>query len=284
MTGYAAYLRVYEPLTALPPRERRRWADYVAQQRAPRPSADLEHQASLAAVLAVPPRVVPAGDVEHAYVQQIEAVTYICPWRLRLRCWEALEAFRSQLPDEIADAFVPPAVADAAEQDHLRWQTEHPDVRAPILTSTWQVPIPWFVLFEADERRLTLGTGAATAASPTTGVDRALVYLTAMSRARRRLARALAVVRRTFEQGPAVDGLEELGRWLEEFHPHSVVELDYGGLVHLVDDGTLTEDSSVADMAKALVHLSAGRAADAVTLYEAVADRWRSIASAEQAN
>ncbi len=282
MTGYAAYLRVYEPLTALPERERRWWAQYVTQQRAPRPSADLEHRATLSAVLAVPPRVAPVGDIDHAYVQQVDGVTYVCPWRLRLRCWQALETFRSQLPDEIADAFVPPAVAEAAEQDHADWEAEHPDVRAPILTSTWQVPIPWFVLFEADERRLTLG-GVPTAA-PKTGVERALVYLTAMSRARRRLARGLAVVRRTFEQGPAVDGLEELGRWLEEFHPHSLVELDYGGLVHLVDDGTLTGDTSVADIGTALAHLSAARAADAVALYEAVADRWRAIAAVEQAN
>ena len=42
-----------------------------------------------------------------------------------------------------------------------------------------------------------------------------------------------------------------MARWLEEFHPHSLVELDYGGLVHLMDDETLQADESVAELAAA---------------------------------
>jgi len=42
--------------------------------------------------------------------------------------------------------------------------------------------------------------------------------------------------------------LEEIGRWLEEFHPHSLVELDYGGLVQLLDDDALRADQSVAEV------------------------------------
>ena len=41
-------------------------------------------------------------------------------------------------------------------------------------------------------------------------------------------------------------GLVRVGRWLEEIHPHSLVELDYGGLVHLASDDALCGDQSVA--------------------------------------
>ena len=93
------------------------------------------------------------------------------------------------------------------------------------------------------------------------GLDRALVYLTAMSRARRRVARALHIVRKVFDDGPASAAIEEIARWLEEFHPHSLVELDYGGLVHLLDDETLSADTSVAEIAEALERLSERRRA-----------------------
>jgi hypothetical protein len=111
-----------------------------------------------------------------------------------------------------------------------------------------------------------------------------MVYLTAMSRARRRIAKALRVVQRVFGDGPATGSIEDIGRWLEEFHPHSLVELDYGGLVHLVSDDLLSEDLSVADVNEALERLIAGDLPGAGQCYERVISRWRSIASLEHAN
>jgi hypothetical protein len=105
-----------------------------------------------------------------------------------------------------------------------------------------------------------------------------------MSRARRRIAKALRVVRRVFGEGPATGAIEEVGRWLEDFHPHSLVELDYGGLVHLVDDEALSEDTSVADVNEALERLTAGDLPAAGQCYERVVSRWRSVAALEHAN
>jgi hypothetical protein len=154
------------------------------------------------------------------------------------------------------------------------------------------VPLRWLTLFEPGERRLVLGPRveryAAVGGAPGPGrpadLSRCLVYVTAMSRARRRLARTLAVVRRMLEDGPIVAGIEDLGRWLEAFHPHSLVELDYGGLVHLVDDDALRDDQSVADIAESVAALGRGDAAGATAGYERVVSRWRSIASVESAN
>jgi hypothetical protein len=286
MTGYTAHLRVYEPLAALPDAERARWQAYVEAGTAPsRPVLMArEHDRAVAATLAVPPRLDVASGVEEAYVRHHDGLSYVCPWRLQIRAWEALTEFRSGLPDELSDAFVPGAVAEAAEMEYDGWLATHPDESVGILTSTWQVPVPWFALFEAEERRLVLGERRAAGAPAQTGLDRALVYLTQMSRARRRAAKALAVVRRAFADGPAVDALEELARWLEEFHPHSLVELDYGGLVHLVDDETLSEDASVAQVAESLEMLSAGDVESASAAYGEVVERWRRLAALEHAN
>ena len=83
-------------------------------------------------------------------------------------------------------------------------------------------------------------------------------YVAPMSAARRRTARALATLRRALPEAPTVAGLEQLGRWLEDFHPHSRVELDYAGLVDLLTDEELREDVSVADIAESLTALSEG--------------------------
>src|SRR4051812_14581722 len=286
MTGHAPYLRVYEPLAALPDAERARWHAYVEAGTAPsRPVLMAREQdRAVAATLAAPPRLDVGTGADEAYVRHLDGLTYICPWRLQVRTWDALTDFRAGLPDELSDAFVPGTAAEAAEMAYDAWLAAHPDESVGILTSTWQVPVPWFALFEAEERRLVLGKRRAAGAPAQTGLDRALVYLTAMSRARRRAAKALAVVQRALGEGPAVDALDEIGRWLEEFHPHSLVELDYGGLVHLLDDDDLSADASVGDVAPSPDPLSKGDGARAGELYEAGGGRWGAVAALERAN
>jgi hypothetical protein len=284
--GYAAHLRVYEPLSGLPDAERTRWHHYIeGGSVASRPvQMAREHEVALSAVLSVPPRLDLSDGVDHAYVRHLDGLTYVCPWRLQLRAWDALDSFRTQLPDELSEAFFPATLASAAEDARDAWVAIHPDVRPGILTETWQVPVPWFVPFDADERRLVLGERRTGGAGAVNGLDRALVYLTAMSRARRRVARALHIVRKVFDEGPASGAIEEVGRWLEEFHPHSLVELDYGGLVHLLDDETLSADTSVAEIAEALERLANGDVQASGECYEKVVNRWRAIAALEHAN
>ena len=277
---YAAYLRVYEPLAAFEPGERAHWEDYAAAGSAPRRSAggELEHALGLSALLTAPPRV-PATEREQAFVLREDGVTYVCPWRTRLRSWEALADFREGLPEPLADAFVPRTLADTAAVDLVRWRIDHPERRSHMLTSTWQVPLRWFVLFSGDERRLVLGRRAAPGRA-----ERALFYVTPMTRARRRLARALAVLRRTLEDGAVSEGVADLGRWLEEFHPRSLVELDYGGLVDLLDDDTLRADTSAQDIADALTALADSDEVAAATAYSSVVERMRSLQAREAAN
>ena len=171
-----------------------------------------------------------------------------------------------------------------------RWREASPDRFSHVLTSTWQVPPRWFVLVEAGERQMTLGDHDASRRPAGNGrvaarrSGRELVYRTAMSRARRRTARALAVLRRTLDEEAVTVGVEDLGRWLEEFHPRSMVELDYGHLVHLVNDDALSADESAADIAEALAGLADGDHARAATSYRRVTTRMTQLQSVESAN
>jgi hypothetical protein len=136
--GYAAHLRVYEPLSGLPETERERWQAYIAAgDVASRPQQMLrEHQVALAAVLAIPPRLDLSDGSEHAYVRELDGLTYVCPWRLQVRAWDALDSFRSQLPDELRDAFFPAALSAAAEDARDVWRANNPQLKAGILTAT----------------------------------------------------------------------------------------------------------------------------------------------------
>ncbi len=274
---YAAALRVYEPLAAFPDAARERWRAYASSGQAPSTGRGpaLERAAGLAALLGLPPRVVPDLP-EHAYVTEVEGITLVCPWRTRQRSWAALARTRAALPESLVETWVPPGLADRAADDLERWRTEHPEEHVHVLSSTWQVPLHWFVLVDAQERQVTAGPAGG-------GADgRALLYRTEMSRARRRTARALAVLRRTVDAS-ATSGVEELARWLEEFHPRSLVELDYGGLVHLLDDEALLEDESARDVAAALAALGEGQGDAAQTAYARVSGRMKALQAVESA-
>jgi hypothetical protein len=286
MTAYAAHLRVYEPLAAFDGQERAHWEAYLRDGTASGRAAGVaaERAAALRALVGARPAVVPQLP-EHAFVTELDGVTLLCPWQTRARSLEALEDFRARLVDPVAEAFVPGPLADALDAE-LQDSRGHGPLRPHVLSCTWQVPLRWFVLVEADERSVSLGAPAPTTGGTrrTTVTGRELVYRTAMSRARRRTAKALAVLRRTVDDGAVTAGVEELGRWLEEFHPRSLVELDYGGLVHLLDDAELTTDESARDIAAALTALADGEPVRAAAAYGRVTARMKALQAVESAS
>ncbi|HEY7487499.1 MAG TPA: hypothetical protein VH912_23800 [Streptosporangiaceae bacterium] len=344
MLPYAAYLRVYEPLSAFPEPDRSAWARYAASESRPRRATALvaEHAAALQRLVAIPPVVAPARESGDAYVRRTADTTFICPWQIRLRSWLAFAIFRACLPPGVADSFAPRPVADQVTADFERWKRQTGTMRSYILCSTWHVPLVWFVPFDAAERCLVLeppaapgrpeareqqpdsagaqaegagaqaegasgqpegagvqaepGGGAGLEGRPegavggptTTTPARALLYVTSMAEARQRVAQAIRAVRDAPEADGTAGGFEvgdvaTLGRWLEGFHPHALVELDYGGLVHVMDDKTLRADESVAEVAAVLQGMERDRAV-ALAMYERVQARWRSVRVRESAN
>jgi hypothetical protein len=261
---YTAYLRVYEPLAAFPEPERSHWYRYA--ERGELPTAQDELRRALADLLPVPPVPVPVHESSDAFIAVVDGVTCVCPWRTRLRGWLALEQLAGQLPAPVLDAVLPPVVRRQAEADYERWRELNPDARPWIRSATWHVPVRWFVLFSDDEREY-----VKDAEEPV------LRYRTPMVQARRRVARGLKALREALDEGPLIEGLENVGRWLEEFHPRSLVELDYGGLVHALPEGQLVDDHSAADVAEGLAALREGDGSRAGEAYERLTDRWRVV-------
>jgi hypothetical protein len=296
MLPCAAYLRVYEPVSAFRAAERAHWTAYATSPERPRRASALaaEHAESLRRLIAVPPIVAPAHESRHAYVRWADGITYVCPWQTRLRSWLALSRLRATAGPLVSDAFAP-RQAEMVAEEFARWEACEGPPRVYIRTSAWSVPLSWFVPFAPTERWLVLGTPAAGdhRGQATAAATRALVYATAMSQARRRLARSLATARRLSgsrlaESEPAVVALlrvgaelEEIGRWLEEFHPHSLVELDYGGLVQLLDDEALRSDQSAAEVSAAVNALASKELELAAAMHQRLRARWRAVEAIE---
>jgi len=270
---YATYLRVYEPLAAFPEPERGHWARYA--RRPDRPSYQDELRRSLADLVPTPPIPVPVHESGEAFVLDVDGVLCVCPWRTRLRGWQALQELPEELPKPVLDAVLPEVVRRQATQDYERWLVRNPDARPWIRTGTWQVPLHWFVLVGDEERRFEKGSGE---------IPPMLRYQTPMVQARRRVARALRALKDGIDEGPLIDGLVDVGRWLEEFHPRSLVELDYGGLVHTLPAGELEDDHSAADVAEGIEALRQGDGAAAGAAYARLVERWRSVRDRRSAN
>jgi hypothetical protein len=286
LVPYAAYLRVYEPLAAFAEPERGHWYHYAEDvaSGSGRTAQD-ELRELLADLLPVPPVAVPVHESRDAFVAVVDGVTHICPWRTRLRGWQALDELADQFPRPVLDAVLPPVVREQTEADYAAWRARNPDARPWIRTATWHVPVRWFVLFEDSEREYE-PSGGGESKQPV------LRYRTPMVQARRRTARALRALKdadvelTSMERGTGllVDGLVDVGRWLEEFHPRSMVELDYGGLVHVIPEDGLAADRSAADVAEGLTALREGAGERAGEAYERLVERWRTIRELQYAN
>jgi hypothetical protein len=277
-TLFASYLRVYEPVSAFDKQSQVYWRRYVHDGRAVPPGEGPGRQRT-AVLEALGARWNRLPDLpEDAYVLQSDEHTLICPWNLRVRVAEAALEARDGVPPVLADAFVPPVLAGLARAVVSDWNSgarglEFGAPRQHEHISTWSVPLRWFVLVDVEERELVLEPKR-----------RVLRYRTEISKARRRAHRALSVLRRAVGDVPISDAVEESARWLEEFHPRSIVELDYGGLATILPDEILTADDSPALVAQGLSALSKGDAESATAAYEQLVERWRAIQLLERCN
>ena len=275
---FASYLRVYEPLTAFDRDRQIFWRRYAREGR------DLglvegpvrQRAAVLEALGAGWTRLPDLPD--EAYVLQWGESLLVCPWNLRLRVAEAALNARDGVPSVLADAFVPPVLAGQARAIVEDWRSgekvlERGVPRVHEQIATWGVPLRWFVFVDLDEREYVHGDSG-----------RVLRYRTEISKARRRAHRGVSVLRKTLGDAPITEAVEEGTRWLEEFHPRSIVELDYGGLVHLLPESDLAQDDSPGLVAAGLSALSRGDADAATEAYEKLVSRWRAVQLLERCN
>jgi len=275
---FASYLRVYEPLTAFDRHRQIFWRRYVNEGRAVAPGEGPGRQrtAVLEALGAGWTRLPDLPD--EAYVLEADDTLLVCPWNLKVRVAEAALSARNGVPSVLADAFVPPILAGQAKAVVEDWRSgarvlEQGVPRVHEQIATWGVPLRWFVFVDLDERELSLRPER-----------RVLRYRTEISKARRRAHRGVSVLRKAVGDAPITEAVEVGARWLEEFHPRSIVELDYGGLVDLLPDDTLREDDSPGLAAAGLSGLARSDADAATEAYEKLVARWRAVQLLERCN
>jgi hypothetical protein len=275
---FASYLRVYEPLTAFDRDRQVFWRRYAKEGRALGPAEGPVRQRT-AVLEALGAGWTKLPDLpDEAYVMESGETLLVCPWNLRLRVAEAALNARDGVPSVLADAFVPPVLAGQAKAVVEDWRSgakvlEHGVPRVHEQVATWGVPLRWFVFVDLDERELVA-----------TGERRSLCYRTEISKARRRAHKGVSVLRKSLGDAPITEAVEEGARWLEEFHPRSVVELDYGGLVNLLPGDELAQDDSPGLVKAGLSALSRGDADAATEAYEKLVARWRAVQLLERCN
>ncbi|MBB5154527.1 hypothetical protein BJ970_002061 [Saccharopolyspora phatthalungensis] len=288
---FVAYLRVYEPLSSYDSPLREELAAVVERGPVDPFEAGLREQdVWLRSQLAAPPRLLPGetadgavqgvgdvlvldpADVPSAPAAKVGPGPLVCPLDLRGRSAAALVGFLGDAEIALRSAVLQVPVEKAkvrasAVVSELAGGAVH------VLSSTWTVPLPWFVLVDPVERCVFTEPGR-----------RRVCWRVAMADARRRVARAHAIGRQSIgEEGPTRI-LHETGRWLERFHPHSAVELDYGGLVQLMTASDLDADTSAEDVHAIVDAMEADDAEEVGTRYESLRDFWGEFAARERHN
>lgn len=294
---FAAYLRVYEPLRAFA--EPRRSALQRALATRPVDAAragERERELWLRSQLARPPRLLPLERADGSPARSLPEVLrldpedvpaggdgparspvgpgpLVCPLDLRSRAAAALIGFLEAAPPPLASAAVSlPADAARGRAEAVLAQLSPGAVH--VVSSTWTVPLPWFTLVDPNARHVV--------SVPRPDPARRVCWRVAMADARRRAARAYAVAKRSLgEEGPA-EVLRDTGRWLQHFDGQSAVELDYGGLVQLMDDEAIAADTSAADVHSVVDALNIGEAAWVASAYERLQDFWGDLAGFER--
>lgn len=295
---FAAYLRVYEPLLALgdPPDERlleaveaarldrsvageREQALWLKSQHVgrllPAELADGRAAPSLFTdVLVLDPDDVPEGEHGDA-----DAGPLVCPLEIRARSAAALVTFLGDahpaLKNAVLDAGGVPVEAlrsrATAAIGDLSTSAAH------TLSTTWTVPLPWFVLFDPGMRRVKLGKGRY-------DPEREVSWRTTIADARHRARDVGDLLEATFGDSAPGRVLNETRRWLDNFHAGSVVELDYGGLVQLFADSILQADTTAEEVHDILDALRTGNVDELAELFADLRDFWGDLASRERGN
>ncbi|MDK7083236.1 hypothetical protein QP411_04830 [Pseudoglutamicibacter cumminsii] len=294
-----AYLRVYSPFSSF---------DDAEQSLIATPGHALDapfyEEAALWRSLAriSRPRVdpFPHGTVEQYRTIVLDRdhgdVVMFCPAQEPLRAGIAASLLEDYAPEEVLDVWFPPAAAEAHSerlQEHGMWLAD-----SPLFTrmSTWRVPLSWFTLFRPgdEEEVVTVDDSQPFTASVRVPLvlarQRASYAVEALSSLSMIMSDesdaggfdddsklaglfgASGVDDDGSEPGGMLASVVELHDWLGQFHPDSMVELDYGLLT-----ARAWPDDSALDVADGLDALLDEDVSSAVSAYFRLRRRWDSI-------
>jgi hypothetical protein len=265
---FLSYLRVYEPVRAFdgPSGDGVRAA--LARGAVP-PEALGARERELCLRATLGSRLLPPPGTEILVTERGPGDVLVCPLDTRARAGAAVLGFLDAEQPFLRSAILPVA-EPAARRNAERAVAELGGGVPHIMSASWTVPLPWFALVDQDDRRVRRH-------------PRRVWWQVPIGQARGRAARAKEVIRAGFGDSGAADVLAETGAWLERFDRDSVVELDYGGLVHLIDDASLRSDMSAAQVREALRALRDGDADGARRGYERLRAFWSPVAGKQRA-
>ena len=297
---FVCYLRVYEPLGSLPDTTAARVRAGLARGAVAVAEAGArDREVCLRAQLGVPVRLLPGersdgtpldlpadvlladgADAAGGPSAPVGPGTLVCPLDIRPRAAAALVGFLGNGSPVLR------AAALTHEESVVRSRAEAVVSElgtgaTHVVSATWTVPLPWFALVEPSERVLVLSRDDAVAGA---AAPRRCYWRVPMADALTRADSAAAVIADGLgDDGPA-EVLRDTARWLRHFDAGSMVELDYGGLVALLDDDTLASDTSAEDVARAVSALREGDGDTAMECYRRLRDFWAGRAARERAN
>jgi len=270
---FLSYLRVYEPLGSFAgPTGAAVRAGLARGAVRPERAGRREREMCLRAT--VHGRLLPGGSggvppVDVLVLGGEGGEPFVCPLDTRPRAAAAVLGFLAEEPPLLRSvAFGVPE--RTARRRAERAVAELGEGAAHVVTASWTVPLPWFALVDPEERQVSTGTA------------RRVWWRVPIAKALGRAAQAERVVRDALGDGGPAEVLEETRGWLEHFDRSSIVELDYGGLVDLVDDAALANDRSAALVQKSLRLLRAGDSEGAAECYADLREFWGAIASRQR--
>ncbi|WP_018686790.1 hypothetical protein [Actinokineospora enzanensis] len=290
---FVAYLRVYEPLSAFPEplagllrsavestgldrvdaatREREVWLkSQLTGGALPGELADgRPAPSSLRDVLVLDPAEVPMAEIGAG------PGPLVCPLDLRARSAAAMVGFLATSTSVLRTAVLT-STPESVRKKATNILGELPSGAVHVVSTTWTVPLPWFALVDPAQRKLVL--------APPEDSRRQVYWHASIGDALKRVDRALKLTRRTFGETGPTKVLADTAQWLGNFAGGSAVELDYGGLVQLLSDEELTEDTSAEDVHAILDAIEESNPEVVGERFERLRDFWGDLASREQLN
>lgn len=267
-------LRVYEPLEAFTPEIRHHWERYAVSAPAVALLEQWERRESWRRVVGGGPLLPAAEDPGHARVLRLNGVLLVCPLQLTLRARAAAREAARNLPPVVTAGIDPVWGAEHASAGAEAPSGHDPssgpggarpggarDLRLRTLVAPWAMPWGWLLLVRPDEHREHSGT-----------------YVAPMSRARSRAARALKLLREHFDDAQVTEEVEDVARWLEDFHPRSLIELDERCTAAVAGPG------GVEDVLMGLQSLAEGDATGVAAAYQRLDRRSRRLQGLSRAS
>ena len=281
---FLSYLRVYEPLRAFEGASGTRVRAALARGPLP-PEKAGSHERELCLRAQLGARLLPGDErngrgpapddtdagaaVEVLVLGGASGEPLVCPLDTRARAAAAVISFLDGETPLLRQSALPLPEASARHRAEVAL-AELGQGAAHVVSSSWTVPLPWFALVDPEERRLRLDG------------RRRVWWRVPMNRARARAAQAERIVRNGLDDPAPADILAETVTWLAQFDRASVVELDYGGVVELVDDEALRNDDSADQVRDALQALREGDTAAARASYDRLREFWAGVAGKQR--